>query len=76
MAEYMETDLVEHQQQQGDSKKISFRFCREWYALNTHIQGYSNNRALTQPSQLKHALPQRRPFKQYAHVRLPLLPVQ
>ena len=42
MAEYMETDLVEHQQQQGDSKKISFRFCREWYALNIYTQGCSN----------------------------------
>lgn len=30
MAEYMETDQATAEQQ-GDSKKISFRFCREWY---------------------------------------------
>lgn len=29
MAEYMETDAA-GEQPQGDSKKISFRFCREW----------------------------------------------
>lgn len=32
MAEYMEIEpAAEQQQKQGDSKKISFRFCREWY---------------------------------------------
>jgi hypothetical protein len=33
MAEYMEVEpaAAEQQQKQGDSKKISFRFCREWY---------------------------------------------
>jgi len=33
MAEYMEVEPANtaEQQQQGDSKKISFRFCREWY---------------------------------------------
>ena len=30
MTEYMETD-PNTAEQQGDSKKISFRFCREWY---------------------------------------------
>lgn len=29
MTEYMETDAAAGEQQ-GDSKKISFRFCREW----------------------------------------------
>ena len=29
MAEYMENDASAGEQQ-GDSKKISFRFCREW----------------------------------------------
>ena len=33
MAEYMEIEpsAAEQQQQQTNSKKISFRFCREWY---------------------------------------------
>ena len=32
MAEYMEIEpAAEQQQKLGDSKKISFRFCREWY---------------------------------------------
>jgi hypothetical protein len=30
MAEYAEADPATAEQQ-GDSKKISFRFCREWY---------------------------------------------
>jgi hypothetical protein len=29
MTEYIETDTAAAEQQ-GDSKKISFRFCREW----------------------------------------------
>jgi hypothetical protein len=31
MAEYMEVEPNTAEQKQGDSKKISFRFCREWY---------------------------------------------
>ena len=38
MAEYMDTDLATEQQQGGDSKKISFRFCREWYALDLNCK--------------------------------------
>ena len=40
MAEYMEVEpaAAEQQQKQGDSKKISFRFCREWYE---HIMPYN-----------------------------------
>lgn len=30
MTEYIEADQATAEQQ-GDSKKISFRFCREWY---------------------------------------------
>jgi hypothetical protein len=30
MAEYAEADPATNEQQGGDSKKISFRFCREW----------------------------------------------
>ena len=30
MTEYMDAD-PNTAEQQGDSKKISFRFCREWY---------------------------------------------